>query len=268
MIALSKNNVARAWFNMIEIIFAMGVLFIAILSIMSLIPIGVKASRDSRMESYAADAAHGLLDYIAFQMQRTVPAGSWATVRDALPTEPMPIDYDDLAPFGVAGVGNEDPDPMHYIHEELAGVRYWELENLSLVDLRFLGNAQLYSRNDARYALTDVPTGPPFTPPQPRKIYRLILISTQTIRPDETRLATDTSWEAEREVTELDAIIRVWRSQVKGTRWHVGDSEWKHVDIDVDDVVQLNIEVAWPAQASSHRHRHKVYYTREVVNQL
>ena len=264
MIALSTKRTARAWFNMVEIILAMGVMFVAILSIMSLIPLGVKAGRDARMESYAADAAHGLLDYIAFQMlqQQSV---NWVAIRDGIPTEPLPIDYDDLAPFGV---GNEDPDPIHHIDEELSGTRYWELENLGTVDLRFLGEARLYSRNDARFGLTVVAQPvPPAAPPQPKKIYRLLLISTQTVSIDEYVVGpgrTVDELDREREVTELDAILRIWRSQVTG--WVVDGTGWVPVLISLDDVVQLNIEVAWPAQASSHKNRHKAYYSMEVTN--
>ena len=50
-------------FNMVEIVLALGVVTIGVISIMGLFPVGLTASRDAMAESYAAEAGDQFLHY-------------------------------------------------------------------------------------------------------------------------------------------------------------------------------------------------------------
>jgi len=55
-------------FTMVEILLALGVCAIGICSIMVLFPIGANASRDAAMETYAANAADQMLNYLKYEI--------------------------------------------------------------------------------------------------------------------------------------------------------------------------------------------------------
>jgi len=57
-------------FTMVEIILALGVCVIGICSIMVLFPIGANASRDAAMETYAANAADQMLNYMKYEITK------------------------------------------------------------------------------------------------------------------------------------------------------------------------------------------------------
>lgn len=57
------SQITRHPFSMVEIMLALGVVAIGVISIMGLFPIGIVASRDTAMETYAANAAEELLSY-------------------------------------------------------------------------------------------------------------------------------------------------------------------------------------------------------------
>jgi hypothetical protein len=58
----------KHFFNMIEIMLALGVCAIGITSIMVLIPVGSAASRDAAMETYAAHAADQMLHFMKYRI--------------------------------------------------------------------------------------------------------------------------------------------------------------------------------------------------------
>jgi type II secretory pathway pseudopilin PulG len=63
-------NVSRRY-NLVEVILALGVVAIGVVSIMALFPIGANASRDASMETYAANVADEMLQYIKYQLKNT-----------------------------------------------------------------------------------------------------------------------------------------------------------------------------------------------------
>lgn len=58
-------------FTMVEILLALGVCAIGICSVMVLFPIGANASRDAAMETYAANAADQMLNYLKYEITNT-----------------------------------------------------------------------------------------------------------------------------------------------------------------------------------------------------
>lgn len=81
---------------MVELLIALGVCAIGICSIMVLIPVGASATRDAALETYAAQAAEQLLNYLEYSA--TLSADSWSqtVVNDQTGaiTETKPADSD------------------------------------------------------------------------------------------------------------------------------------------------------------------------------
>lgn len=82
----TATSFRRLPFNMIEVVLALAVVAIGMLSILGLIPIGTKATRDAIGSSYAADRADFLLHYIAAKATTT---GGWGIIT-GLPTTNKP----------------------------------------------------------------------------------------------------------------------------------------------------------------------------------
>jgi len=56
-------------FNLIELMLALGVIVVGLVSVMALFPIGASANRDAMAENYSAQAAEQMLSTIAFHMR-------------------------------------------------------------------------------------------------------------------------------------------------------------------------------------------------------
>jgi len=62
-------NVSRRY-NLVEVILALGVVAIGVVSIMALFPIGANASRDASMETYAANVADEMLQFVKYRLKQ------------------------------------------------------------------------------------------------------------------------------------------------------------------------------------------------------
>jgi len=79
-------------FTMIELLIALGVCAIGTCSIMVLIPVGAGATRDAALETYAAQAAEQLLNYLEYSA--TLSADSWSqTVWAITATKPADLEF-------------------------------------------------------------------------------------------------------------------------------------------------------------------------------
>jgi hypothetical protein len=65
----------KHFFNMVEIMLALGVCAIGVCSIMVLFPVGATATRDAAMETYAAHTADQMLHYLKYQLTE---GGLWS----------------------------------------------------------------------------------------------------------------------------------------------------------------------------------------------
>lgn len=61
-------NVSRRY-NLVEVILALGVVAIGVVSIMALFPIGANASRDASMETYAAAVSDEMLQFVKYRLK-------------------------------------------------------------------------------------------------------------------------------------------------------------------------------------------------------
>ncbi len=100
-------------FNLVEILIALGVTVIGICSIMVLFPIGANASSNAAMETYAANAADQMLNYLKFQITasednwKDMVVGSDAT-KGALKEIADIIDDDDDLTFDQSDLNDDD----------------------------------------------------------------------------------------------------------------------------------------------------------------
>lgn len=96
---------ARA-FNMVEIVLALGVVAIGVVSIMALFPVAANASRDAMAETYACNAADHVLHYLEHQIRiKTATVDGWdnyivnAVTATHIPAaEPSAADKTDFTP--------------------------------------------------------------------------------------------------------------------------------------------------------------------------
>ncbi len=61
----------RKYFNMIEIVLALGVIAIGFVSILALFPVGLNASRDAVAESYSAHSADQFVHYFVNELKKS-----------------------------------------------------------------------------------------------------------------------------------------------------------------------------------------------------
>ena len=95
-------------FNMIEIVLALGLVAVGIVSIMALFPVAVNASRDGMTESYAANTADQFLHQQEYLIRES--AGGWAKyITDSSPEIPgAELDPADLADFEIPADGTAE----------------------------------------------------------------------------------------------------------------------------------------------------------------
>jgi hypothetical protein len=65
----------KSAFNMVEIVLALGVIAIGVVSVLALVPTGLSANRDAAAETYAANAADHLLQYFKYYVEQS--ASNW-----------------------------------------------------------------------------------------------------------------------------------------------------------------------------------------------
>ncbi len=87
------NQWRRQPFNMVELVLALAVISIAMLSIMSLVPIGANAARAAIGQSYAADVSELMFTWIADQLKINNSA-NWTAVVAAVPSAPADLSAD------------------------------------------------------------------------------------------------------------------------------------------------------------------------------
>ncbi|MBT7298075.1 MAG: type II secretion system protein [Victivallales bacterium] len=76
-------------FNLIELMLALGVIVVGLVSVMALFPVGASANRDAMAENYSAQAAEQMLNTIAFFMRSS--GANWDGATDgtaAIPEQP------------------------------------------------------------------------------------------------------------------------------------------------------------------------------------
>lgn len=134
-------------FNMIEVLLAIGVVAIGVVSVMALLPYGLTANRDAAAETYAANAAEHLLHSLKYTVEQS---GNWALYIDGntklTDTRPANLNTAVAAEvtgagvFGSAGTIHEDPVAanlgIYHILSFLDGNGNDSLDGVETVDFR------------------------------------------------------------------------------------------------------------------------------------
>ena len=78
-------------FNLIELMLALGVIVVGLVSVMALFPIGANANRDAMAENYSAQAAEQMLNSLGHYMRQS--NDNWTAVLDKIqpPTSTDPV---------------------------------------------------------------------------------------------------------------------------------------------------------------------------------
>lgn len=213
-------------FNLIEVTLALLVISVGVVSIMGLIPIGMKAHRDAMHNNRAADVADEMAHMIAWYMQR-----SWNTYATTLPTEPVDIgNASDNGPAAGATLDIND------------GSTKWTLVS------GVTGEDQLYCYDDNS-------NGFDFSSQMEASLFRIIR-SREVVLDDNTGKT--------RNVTDMDAVIRMWKSPVVSWSQESGTFDFRQVSY--SKAIQLNVEVSWPGSVK-YGDREKEIFSIEVMRQ-
>jgi type II secretory pathway pseudopilin PulG len=112
----------RHYFNLIELMLALGVIVVGLVSVMALFPIGATANRDAIAENYSAMAAEQMLNSLAHYIRSsagnwtaattggfpTLPAAATDAVDDIADQQPVPAnDYTIAVPAALSGVAGD-----------------------------------------------------------------------------------------------------------------------------------------------------------------
>ncbi|MBN2451304.1 MAG: hypothetical protein JXR77_13005 [Lentisphaeria bacterium] len=76
----------RRWFNLIEVVLALGVIAFGLVSILALLPASIKSGRDSVGETHSSQGAENLIGLLANRMGDAESDAAWAEVALVLPT--------------------------------------------------------------------------------------------------------------------------------------------------------------------------------------
>ncbi len=113
----------RSYFNMIEVMLALGVVAIGVVSILALIPAGLNSTRDAMAETYAAAAAEQLLHSIRYTLeQSTANWNEWVNPAAPVDWDAKPgtaPDYPELTlNTGLTGAGAFGGSTRGAVHEQ------------------------------------------------------------------------------------------------------------------------------------------------------
>lgn len=231
-----RDHFTRFAFNLVEVVLAMLVIAIGILSIVGLIPVGATANQRAVAANQGADAADQYLNYFAAHCQK-----NWSAVvlSDAyLPTNPA-----------------ADPNLTDgNASDRIADMRCFEPGAASDVDVATLGAANMDLDSGTDWEVMPGTTNLFRYKGNPARngVYRIIQ-------------KTDVNGlEPGGEVVDFDALVRMWKSPTTAYEWN-GTTFVSASDIAYDKRVQLNIELSWPAQLP-YKARGKATYAIEIFN--
>ena len=196
---------------MIEVTLALLVVALGVISIFGLVPYGAKAHRDAIHNNCSADAVSEILNYLAIQVRHDDVAWNNYAKGTYLAVTPPNISDPNQFPGDIKSPSGIWNDPGNR-WQPVAGTHIYVPKNLA---------------------------GPPLYIPN---VFRIC--DTSVIPP------VSGGGGKAREVTDFDAIIRVWKS----TSWaweHTGGGFSDTEDATYEKRIVLNAEVMWPASPAA-----------------
>lgn len=120
----------RQYFNLIELMLALGVVVVGLVSVMALFPIGVTANRDAITENYSAMAAEQMLNSLAYYLRNPNTTDDWDTKRvGILAISTTPADAIDEISDQQPIPGNDYTTPVPSALSGIAGNIYLKSAN-------------------------------------------------------------------------------------------------------------------------------------------
>lgn len=152
--ARRNMKMKRKYFNMIEVVLALGVIALGVVGIMGILPVAINSSKAAVGDSYAADVANTFFSHIETALKAE---GNWATELTDIPIEPTQLNADNTEWNFTEDSGIERKSPGLYKIRLTQGAnttftahaRVWRenLPNLSVA------KQSLPSPPDERYAI-------------------------------------------------------------------------------------------------------------------
>ncbi|MBR6060133.1 MAG: hypothetical protein IKP58_18355 [Victivallales bacterium] len=195
-------------YNLVEVILALGVVAIGVVSIMALFPIGTSATRDAAMETYssnAADEMFHMLQFMAFNDEDTLDKAWKKWVIETNKLETSKPDYDAY---------NTDKDQWKRMGNTTKGIDGNIFETTTSKKGVFL----LISHHD----------------PKAKNTATLANAGEDEDGSDEDKISY--------EMVDFRAVVLAWKEKVRE------DPTDATKDIDFDDAAKLVIEVSWPEE--------------------
>ncbi len=212
-------------YNLVEVILALGVVAIGVVSIMALFPIGASASRDAAMETYssnAADEMFHMLQFMALNDGDTLD-DSWNTwIKNDTKLKTSKPDYDDA---------DTDKDKWKRLGDTTKGIDSNIFETTSATEK---GVFLLISHHDSKAKSTAI----------------LANAGEDEDGSDENKISY--------EKVDFRAVVLAWKEKVRE------DPTDATKDIDFDEAAKLVIEVSWPEEMPYAR-RQKRYFSYEIA---
>ena len=117
----SKPNVKRAYFNLIEIALALGVLSIGLMGTLGLFSVGLNSNRDAIGRNYSADAADELLHQLAASIKE-----DWGQVDNFEPS-PVDVSTEEAGPYDDASWTNISESAGNLYYRDYSGGRVYRV---------------------------------------------------------------------------------------------------------------------------------------------
>ena len=106
----------RSYFNMIEVLLALGVVAIGVVSVLALFPVGLSSTRDAMAETYAATAAEQLLHSVRYTIAQNNANWTAWVLDPGWGTRPGAAQL--ALDTGLTGVGAFGGSTLGAIHEQ------------------------------------------------------------------------------------------------------------------------------------------------------
>ncbi len=231
-------NVSRRY-NLVEVILALGVVAIGVVSIMALFPIGANASRDASMETYAANVSDEMLQFVKYRLKQVDDDDDQQKIDDR---------WKDLigeaASDGAITETEPSTDKLDVDVTKLDDTSVWKTPDTDIFGNIFSDNHTIYQHDGS----------------DKKQVFQLIGHRNS----DDVKLGDTDSDPKKDFATNVDfrAIAYIWKEQIIMDKTLPDDSK-----VDYKSGVRVIVRVTWPAEIP-YVSRQKADYVLEVFKPI
>lgn len=233
-----KHCIRMSGFTLVEILIAMAICVVGVVSIMVLFPIGANASRDAAMAGNAKDAADQILHYFKYVVENGDESAFDAVTGFKISEDPNGTDSEtgnpvygtDNDPYGVTGRPTDGDAP----YDE---TKYGDVANQTGVDADMV---KLFTHSEGT------------------EIKQISGVDSNGNRTKVFMISYSSPDGGAAEIEDFSCIVAVWVTKVE-----IENSAGKVV---IPRAAAFNVEVSWPKELDYSR-RQKAYYCIETFKQ-